>query len=242
VRVVRIGCVAAIALVLTACSGGERPAPVASSSGVPAKPTASPSPTSTAAALARVPVREVPDCAHVACAAVAVAEPRSGLTLALVRGPDTADQLRQTAYLLSVDGTGRRLGALRLLRGDFFFDSLPELTCDALAHCFVAASSGAHTGVMNVVAVDEVGRLTDLSQAGTLTVDTVDLAPKDLDEDGVAEVLGRINDFTPNYAGGSDYWMVWTWNGTRYAPTGCRKIQPGEDEPGGPVTLSGCPH
>lgn len=241
-RVVRIGCVAALALLLApACTRGQAPGPVASTGTAASRPAPSPSPSASAAALARVPVREVPACDRAACSAVAVTQVRAGVTLALVRGPDRPDGTRQTAYLLSLDPANKRLGVLSLTHGDYFFDSLPELTCDALLHCFVAASSGAHTGVLNVVAVGQHGQLTDISQSGLLSVDTVDVGPADINDDGIDEVLGRVNDFTPNYAGGSDYWMLWVWNGTRYVPLGCRKVQAGEDKPGGPVTPSSCP-
>jgi hypothetical protein len=241
VRVVTV-LVAPLLAVAACSSGADTPAPPPTSSRAAPRPTPTPTPTSTATALARVPVHLVPVCERAVCQAVAVQQDvRPGVTVALVRGPDAADQLHQTAYLLSVGADGNRLGVQRLTRGDFFFDYLPELICDQLVHCFVPADSGAHTGVMNVVAVDSAGRLTDISQGGALSVDTVDLIPKDLDEDGAAEILGRINDYTPNYAGGGEYWMVWTWTGTRYAPSGCRKVQPGEQQPGGPVTLSGCP-
>jgi hypothetical protein len=244
VRVVRptVALLLATLAALPACSGGGEPAPTATSRPAAGRPTATPTPTGTASALAQVPVQLVPACERAVCVPIAVlADVRPGVSVALVRGPDAANQLHQTAYLLSLGAAGNRLGVQRLLRGDFFFDALPRLLCDQLVHCFVTASSGAHTGVMNVVAVDSAGDLSDISQGGALSVDTLDLRAADLDEDGGAEILGRINDYVPNYAAGGEYWMVWTWMGTRYAPSGCRKVQPGEEAPGGPVTLSGCP-
>jgi hypothetical protein len=231
----------AVALLAAGCTSGHVPGPPSATGTPSTRPSASPTAHSSAAALARVPVSAVAGCSRATCQAIAVTVVRPGLSVALVRGPDATRQLAQTAYLLSLNATGDRIDALHLGRGEFFFDSLPKLPCDALMHCFVTGTSGVDTAVLNVIAVGRSGHLSDISQAGTLTVNTPNLAPVDLNEDGVAEILGRVNDFTPNYAGGSDYWIVWTWTGTRYAPAGCRKVQPGEDKPGGPVTLSSCP-
>jgi len=90
-------------------------------------------------------------------------------------------------------------------------------------------------------AVGPTGELTDLSQGGELATDTPDLRARDLDGDGTAEVLGVVNDYQPDYAGGTRYWMVWSWRGGRYVLTGCRKVQRGEREPSGSLAPSGCP-
>jgi hypothetical protein len=226
-------------------AGGPEPARAVTSA-VP--PTQASAPASSTPAppppppLAAVPVRAVPACARAGCQVTAVVgNARPGIHLALVRGPDR-DLVRQTGYLLSLDTAAAPLQARQLRNGDVFFDaSLPAITCDQLRHCFVVAGVGAHASVLNVVAVGPAGELTDLSQGGELATDTTDLRADDLDGDGIAEVLAVRNDYQPDYAGGTRYWMVWSWRGGRYVPLGCRKVQRGEREPSGPLAASGCP-
>jgi hypothetical protein len=207
--------------------------PSAPASSTPAPPAPSP---------AAVPVRAVPACARASCQVTAVVgNARPGIHLALVRGPDH-DLTRQTGYLLSLNSAAAPLQARQLRSGDVFFDaSLGVATCDRLRHCFVAAGVGAHGSVLNVVAVGPAGELTDLSQGGELATNTSELRAHDLDGDGVAEVLAVVNDYQPDYADGTRYWMVWSWRGGRYVSLGCRKVQRGEREPGGPLAPSGCP-
>jgi hypothetical protein len=187
-------------------------------------------------------MRAVPACTHADCRVTAVVgNARPGIHLALVRGPDR-DLVRQSGYLLSLDAAATPLQARQLRNGDVFFDtSLAAATCDQLRHCFVVAGVGAHASVLNVVAVGPTGALTDLSQGGELATDTRDLQARDLDGDGTAEVLAVVNDYQPDYADGTRYWMVWSWRGGRYLPLGCRKVQRGEREPSGPLAPSGCP-
>lgn len=199
-------------------------------------------PMPSAPALAAVPARAIPACAHVTCRAVAVVpNARPGIDLVLVRAPDSSD-IEQVAYLLTVDARGVPLGSVRLAHGGFFFDSsLSGPTCDAVAHCFVPAAVGAHGGVINVVAVSATGRLTDLSAGGRYTADTPDLRGVDLDGDGIDEIVGTVNDYQPDYATGTNYWIVRAWQGTRYVDRGCRKLQLGEKLPGEPVSPASCP-
>jgi hypothetical protein len=108
-------------------------------------------------------------------------------------------------------------------------------------HCFVVAGAGAHGGVLNVVAVGAAGRLSDVSQSGELSTDTPQVSARDLDGDGIDELLGLQNDYLPSYAEGTVYWLVWAWHGARYALTGCRKAQRGEQAPNGPLSPASCP-
>ncbi len=232
----------------TASTGTGSPAPTGSGTGQPSSTGATGVPTTsgpaqpTAPPLTAVPVRAVPACARVTCSAAAVlANVRPGIHLVLVRGPDI-DGVQQTAYLLTLDATGTALESRKLAYGDVFFDAeLPKPTCDQLVHCFVPAGTGAHGGVMDVLGVGPAGQLTDISQAGEVSTDTPNLRARDLDGDGTAEVLGVQNNYQPNYAEGTEYWVVWAWRGGRYVLTGCRKVRRGEEAPSGPVSPSSCP-
>jgi len=235
-------------LAVAACTspgGAGGPAPTTGlTSAVPPTPTSAPasSPVPPAPPPAAVPVRAVPACARASCQVTAVVgNARPGIHLALVRGPDR-DLVRQAGYLLSLGAAAAPLQARQLRNGEVFFDaSLPAATCDRLRHCFVVAGVGAHASVLNVVAVGPAGELTDLSQGGELATDTTDLRARDLDGDGTAEVVGVMNDYQPDYAGGTRYWMVWNWRSGRYVLTGCRRVQHGEREPSGPLAPFGCP-
>jgi hypothetical protein len=256
VRTLRTVLAAGSVLALAACTspgdagglpggaGGTEPTRVLTSA-VPPTHTSAPAsrtPAPPAPPPAAVPVRAVPACARASCQVTAViANARPGIHLALVRGPDR-DLTRQTGYLLSLDTAAAPLHSRQLRNGDEFFDaSLATATCDQLRHCFVVAGVGAHGSVLNVVAVGPAGELTDLSPGGELATDTLDLRARDLDGDGTAEVLAVVNDYQPDYAGGTRYWMVWGWRGGRYVPVGCRRMQRGEREPSGPLAPSGCP-
>jgi hypothetical protein len=227
----------------TAGSGSQAPT-TGTGSGTATSAGATPtSPGPTPPPLAALPVRAVRGCERVTCLATAVvANARPGIHVAVVRGPDSGDAVQQTAYLLSVDTAGRALDSIRLAAGDVFFDAaLPRPSCDTLVHCFVVAGEGAHAGVLNVVAVGVAGELTDASQDGALSTDTPDIQARDLDGDGVAELLAVLNNYLPNYAEGTDFWVVWTWQAGRYTQSGCRKVLPGEKVPGGAVSPSSCP-
>lgn len=251
-RTVRTVIAAGLVMVTAACTSAtgtgpqastrSRPAATATGSGGPGgAPTSTGPPLPSPPPLGAVPVRSVPECRRVDCVASAVVpNVRPGIHLVLVRGPD--GDTAQTAYLLTLSAAGRPLDSRRLANGDVFFDAaLPAPRCDRYVHCFVVAVVGAHGGVMNVFAVGAAGQLADVSQGGELSTDTPDLRARDLDGDGIAEVLGLENDYQPTYAEGTNYWLVWAWRGGRYAQNGCRKAQRGEHVPSGPVSPAGCP-
>jgi hypothetical protein len=103
------------------------------------------------------------------------------------------------------------------------------LTCLATQepNCVVVDSLGMHASVAEMVLL-RGGRLMHTAEA---MADAPDMTAVDLDRDGYLDVIGTVNDYTPNFAQGHNYWQTQRYSGGRFVVTGCALQQQGLPAP-----------
>ncbi|HEU5271080.1 MAG TPA: hypothetical protein VFU36_14235 [Jatrophihabitans sp.] len=114
------------------------------------------------------------------------------------------------------------------------------LSCLATAgqpNCVVTSALGAHAGSAEILLLRS-GALTSPS-AGSVIFDSSMPVAADLDGDGLLDVAGMENDYTPDYAHGHNYWATYRQTGAALHRTGCARVTAGTP----PATLltGACP-
>jgi hypothetical protein len=90
-------------------------------------------------------------------------------------------------------------------------------TGGAVPNCVVVDYTGAHASLGTVWALSGG----TLHRGSTVTVDTPGTSGRDLNGDGLVDVVALQNDYTPDYATGRVYWQTWVSNATKLTSTGC---------------------
>jgi hypothetical protein len=162
------------------------------------------------------------------------------VSLALLVGP--AVRFREPAMIVSFrTSTGVVTDRFRVREGDYFSDidgKLSQLACDVIAHCFLPASRGAHSGVLTVVAIQRNGRIT--LTAAEFGADGPFTAGRDLDGDGIDEVVLVRNDMKPDYASGRHFWQVYKWAGGGFIVVGCANVEAHQTRPPAHLDPAAC--
>jgi hypothetical protein len=209
-------------------AGSVQPAPstVDSPTGLPtATVTVSPRPPSAGppSAAPTAPPRTSglpPNCPG--CAGRTVADVRPGISVALASTPAPAGSITPHAWLVTFrTGTGQEL-ARRALQGDYFITDAGSSRpyCDRVAHCFVEAGRGAHSAVVNALAVGTGGALSEPAGSERLGADSATTAVYDLDGDGRYEAAVTESVGGP-YATAPQRYDVYRWVGDRVELAGC---------------------
>jgi hypothetical protein len=205
-------------------AGTVEPAPsvVPSPSGLPtATVTVSLSPTTTPTAAPTARAGRPPaNCPG--CAGRTVLDVRPGVSVALAVAPAPAGQIEQHAWLVSFrTGTGQEL-ARHALQGDYFVtgsgSSRPY--CDPAARCFVEAGRGAHSAIINPLAVGAGGALTVPAGGDDVAGDSSVTAVYDADGDGRYE-MAVVESVGSPYATAPQRYDVFRWTGDRIQLAGC---------------------
>jgi hypothetical protein len=185
----------------------------ASATAPTASPTATPSASTSAAGGTDAPVPAPAQCASGSCPTAASVQLdeyqvllRTGRSAS--GGPASVIELRHNGVAVDWHTNDDELP------GGLACSSGRELTCVAVH--FV----GAHGS--NATAWRRVGNA--LARGDTVTADTPQLFGRDLTGDGILDVVGLQNDFTPDYASGHVQWQTWVSDGTRLRSTGCTPL------------------
>ncbi len=112
-----------------------------------------------------------------------------------------------------------------------------QLTCLG-STCLVVSTLGAHGGAVETLLFGHGAFATPAT--ASVEFDSGTPVVRDLDGDGVPDVIGVENDYTPNFAQGHNYWATYRLVGPRLVRTGCERTQ---THPATPTTLltGSCP-
>ena len=108
-----------------------------------------------------------------------------------------------------------------LPKGDGWNGSLTCLATPQEPNCVVVDSFGMHASVAEMVVLRN-GRLVHAAEA---VADAPGMKAVDLDRDGYLDVIGTVNDYTPNFAQGHNYWQTRRYASGRFTVTGCAPQQ-----------------
>ena len=100
-----------------------------------------------------------------------------------------------------------------------------RLTCLATAsepNCVVSSALGAHAGSAETLLLRS-GALSS-PPAASVTFDSSQPTARDLDGDGLLDVVGMENDYRPNYAQGHNYWATYRLAAAALHRTGCAPV------------------
>ncbi|HEX2902242.1 MAG TPA: VCBS repeat-containing protein [Jatrophihabitans sp.] len=100
--------------------------------------------------------------------------------------------------------------------------SSAALNCLGTA-CLVSSSLGAHGGAVETLLLTGAGTFTAPATA-SVEFDSGMPTVADLGGDGVLDVIGLENDYTPNFAQGHNYWATYRLTGTALVRTGCAPV------------------
>jgi hypothetical protein len=104
-------------------------------------------------------------------------------------------------------------------QGDGWAGSLTCETSGPEPNCVLLDSLGMHASVAETVMI-RAGRLIH-PDAAEVTTNTAGAQAVDLNADGYLDVIGRINDYRPNFAQGHTYWQTFRYSDGRLIATGC---------------------
>lgn len=110
-----------------------------------------------------------------------------------------------------------------LPKGDGWNGSLTCLAASPEPNCVVVDSLGMHASVGEMVLLRD-GRLVPTAEA---VADAPGMNAVDLDRDGYLDVIATVNDYTPNFAQGHNYWQTRRYSAGRFLVTGCALQQQG---------------
>jgi hypothetical protein len=99
-----------------------------------------------------------------------------------------------------------------------------KLTCLATAdqpNCVVTSALGAHAGSAETLLLRS-GALASSAAASVIFDSSMPVAA-DLDGDGLLDVIGMENDYTPDYAHGHNFWASYRQAGAALHRTGCAR-------------------
>jgi hypothetical protein len=114
-----------------------------------------------------------------------------------------------------------------LPKGDGWNGSLTCLATTQEPNCVVVDSLGMHASVAEIVLLRD-GRLVHTAEA---MADAPGMTAVDLDRDGYLDVIATVNDYTPNFAQGHNYWQTRRYSAGRWVVTGCALQQSGLPAP-----------
>lgn len=100
-----------------------------------------------------------------------------------------------------------------------------KLSCLATAaqpNCMVTSALGAHAGSAETILLRS-GALSS-SAAASVVFDSSMPVAADLDGDGLLDVAGMENDYTPDYAQGHNYWATYRQTPNALHRTGCARV------------------
>jgi hypothetical protein len=106
--------------------------------------------------------------------------------------------------------------------GRLGFGWAATLTCAATAghpNCVVTSAVGAHAGSAETLLLRD-GKLASPA-AASVTFDSSQPTAADLDRDGLLDVVGMENDYTPDYAHGHNFWATYRQAAAALHRTGC---------------------
>jgi hypothetical protein len=128
--------------------------------------------------------------------------------------------------VLSLTDNGVAVQWWVLPKGDGWNGSLTCLATTQESNCVVLDSFGMHASVAEMVLLRD-GRLVHTAEAVS---DAPGMTAVDLDRDGYLDVIGTVNDYTPNFAQGHNYWQTLQYSAGRFKVTGCA-LQQGRPAP-----------
>ncbi len=98
------------------------------------------------------------------------------------------------------------------------------LTCLATAepNCVVSSALGAHAGSAEILLLRS-GALVS-PPAASVTFDSSQPTARDLDGDGLLDVVGMENDYQPNFAQGHNYWATYRLATAALHRSGCAPV------------------
>jgi hypothetical protein len=114
-----------------------------------------------------------------------------------------------------------------LPKGDGWNGSLTCLVATQEPNCVVVDSLGMHASVGEMVLLRN-GHLVPTAEA---VADAPGMNAVDLDRDGYLDVIATVNDYTPNFAQGHNYWQTRRYSAGRFMVTGCALQQQGLPAP-----------
>jgi hypothetical protein len=114
-----------------------------------------------------------------------------------------------------------------LPKGDGWNGSLTCLATTQEPNCVVVDSLGMHASVGELVLLRD-GHLVPAAEA---VADAPGMNAVDLDRDGYLDVIATVNDYTPNFAQGHNYWQTRRYSAGRFLVTGCALQQQGLPAP-----------
>lgn len=112
-------------------------------------------------------------------------------------------------------------------KGDGWNGALTCVATTAEPNCVVVDSLGMHAEVAEMVVL-RGGRLVHTAEA---VADAPGMQAADLDRDGYLDVIDTVNDYTPNFAQGHNYWQTRQYVAGRFVITGCTPQQRGSPPP-----------
>lgn len=129
--------------------------------------------------------------------------------------------------VLSLTDDGVTVQWYVLPKGDGWNGSLTCLAATQEPNCVVVDSLGMHASVADMVLLRD-RRLVHTAEA---VADTPGMNAVDLDHDGYLDVIGTVNDYTPDFAQGHNYWQTLRYSAGRFTVTGCALQQQGLPAP-----------
>ena len=124
--------------------------------------------------------------------------------------------------------------------GRLGFGWAAKLSCLATAdqpNCVVTSALGAHAGSAETLLLRS-GTLASSAAASVIFDSSMPLAA-DLDGDGLLDVIGMENDYTPDYAHGHNYWATYRQAGSALHRSGCARVT--STVPPGKLLTGRCP-
>lgn len=164
-------------------------------------------------------------CASWDCRARQTRQLGNGYAVTLWGGASQQNFLSRPVLSLAEHGTATQWWVSP--KGDGWNGSLTCLATSAEPNCVMVDSLGMHASVAEMVLLS--GRRL------VHTAEAVDDAPGmqavDLDGDGYLDVIGTVNDYTPNFAQGHNYWQTRRYADGRFVVTGCTLQRAGSQPP-----------
>lgn len=94
-------------------------------------------------------------------------------------------------------------------------------------HCVVQGGVGAHSSAAQLY----LARATGFTKSALIGTDTPGIVARDLDNDGDLDLAVPVNDYTPDYADGGQYWQTYLLHQGQYRSSGCTPDKHGRLDP-----------
>ena len=156
-----------------------------------------------------------PQCPGGSCNTIATASLGGGYVIMLRSGPQTSTTLGASVVELTFNGM-----AIYWFVADG--DTPATLTCKTgvKTTCVVVDDVGAHGSTATLWAFANQ----TLTKGAVVNSDTPSMFARDLNADGLVDVVAMQNDYTPNYATGKVQWQTWLSDGAKLTSTGCTPL------------------